>query len=177
MCIDARSTSAVVCSALGKLTVISQTERMERHYRPKRPSRWEHDHQDEQRPTPPGSPERSTRPIRTHPTAAVDAAKIDLLTMTTRTEDDRKPETVAVNIAIAQRLVLADLQHDIAMGTEGILNNSVDPIDIKVLGRSVKDYCIFPSLCANLWRSQLTKCERRSFTQPRIHARMCRSLR
>jgi hypothetical protein len=126
-----------------------------------RVSGYAHKRQDERRRTPPASPERSTHPISTHPTGAVNAAKIDLFTTTTRTKADRKPKTAAVNIATAQRLVLADLQHDIATGAEVILGNKlVDPIDIKTLGRSVKDYCRSASLCAHLDRPQLTDCDR-----------------
>lgn len=109
--------------------------------------------QDKRRRTPPGSPERSTRPLSTYPTGAVNAAKIDLFTTTTRTTDDKKPKTAALNIATAQRLVLADLQHDIANRAEVILDldKLVDPMDIKILGGTVKEYCRFQTAFGKLY--------------------------
>ena len=110
-------------------------------------SRRRHAAQDERRPTPPGSPkpERSTRPLGTHPKGAVNAAKKELFTTTERRKDERKPKTAALNIAAAQRLVLADLQHDIAILAEVILSMDklAEPNDIKNLGRSIKEYCRF----------------------------------
>ena len=106
-------------------------------------SRAHHVRQDNRRRTPPGSPERSTRPLSTYPIDAVNAAKEDLFITTTRTTDDKKPKTAALNIATAQRLVLADLQHDIANYAEVILDMDklVEPLDIKILGHTLKEYC------------------------------------
>jgi hypothetical protein len=71
----------------------------------------------------------------------VNAAKRDLFTTTTRTTDEQQPKTAALNIATAQRLVLADLQHDIAKCAEAVLGNLAGPRDIRRLGSSVKEYC------------------------------------
>lgn len=124
--------------------------------RRKRPSGYEHHQQDKRRRTPPDSPQRSTRQISTHPTGAVRAAKIDLFTTTTRRKDDRKPKTAALNIATAQRLVLADLQHDIAARAEDVLSDRADSMSIESLGRSIKDYCRSISPCGRSDGSCLT---------------------
>ena len=103
-----------------------------------------HRRQERKRPTPPTSPERVQKRadlVSTHAVRAVDAARTDLFATMTRTGDDRVPKTVALNIATAQRVVLADMQHDIAMLTEVVLRDSVKSVDIKTLGRSVKEYC------------------------------------
>lgn len=105
-----------------------------------------HDVQEDDRPTPPTSPERGSGnailfPTSTHPFNAVEAARTDLFATMTRTKNNQKPKTVALNIATAQRLVLADMQHDIAMRTEVVLGDSVQPRDIRELGLSVRDYC------------------------------------
>lgn len=123
----------------------------------RRSSGRKHARQDQRRPTPPGSPApgRTTGPLGAHPKGAVDAARSDLFTTTTRTADDAKPKAAALNIATAQRLVLADLQHDIALLAEVILSMDglAEPSDIKNLGRSVKEYCRFQTaydrLCGN----------------------------
>lgn len=60
----------------------------------------------------------------------------------TRAKNNRKPKTVALNIATAQRLVLADMQHDIARQTELALGDSVKAVDIKQLGILVREYCM-----------------------------------
>ena len=104
-------------------------------------SRPYHEHQDKKRRTPPPSPQRGTLKISTHPTGAVNAAKEDLFTTTHRTTDHSKPKTAALNIATAQRLVLADLQHDIALRAEVVLRDSAETLDIKLLGSSIKEYC------------------------------------
>ncbi|GAB7334730.1 hypothetical protein MBLNU13_g06662t1 [Cladosporium sp. NU13] len=126
----------------------------------RRISERKHARQDKRRPTPPGSPkpERTTDPLGAHPKGAVDAAKIDLFTTTTRTADDTKPKTAALNIATAQRLVLADLQHDIAFLAEVILSMDglAEPNDIKNLGRSVKEYCGFQASYDHLDGRRLT---------------------
>lgn len=122
---------------------------------PRRISEREHARQDERRPTPPGSPtpERSTRGLGIHPKGAINAAKKDLFTTTRRRNDERKPKTAALNIATAQRLVLADLQHDIASLAEVILSMDklAEPNDIKNLGRSIKEYCRFQTAYDQLY--------------------------
>lgn len=106
-------------------------------------SRPLHEHQDKERRTPPPSPQRGTLNISKHPTSAVNAAKKDLFTTTRQTTDDRKPKTAALNIATEQRVVLADLQHDIALRAETVLRDPADPFDIVILASSIKKYCKF----------------------------------
>lgn len=104
-----------------------------------------HGLQEKRRPTPPTSPERAHEPadpVSTHPIDAVEAARPDLFATMTRAKNNRKPKTVALNIATAQRLVLADMQHDIARQTELVLGDSVKAVDIKQLGILVREYCM-----------------------------------
>jgi hypothetical protein len=105
-----------------------------------------HDEQEERRPTPPTSPERAhgpANPVSTHLVNAIEAARTDLFATMRRVHDNDKPKTVAVNIATAQRLVLADMQHDIAAQTALVLGDAVRSVDIKRLGILVKEYCMF----------------------------------
>jgi hypothetical protein len=106
-----------------------------------------HDEQEFDRPTPSTSPERPHQqpaaPASTHPVKAVEAARTDLFATMRRVRDNDKPKTVAVNIATAQRLVLADMQHDIAAQTALVLGDAVRSVDIKHLGVLVKGYCTF----------------------------------
>lgn len=121
-----------------------------------RTSRPYHARQDKRQLTPPGSPRRSTRQISTHPRGAANAARTDLFTTTAQTGRDSKPKTAALNIATAQRLVLADLQHDIALRAEAVLGDSADPTDIERLGSCIKKYCKFVSPDCRCGGSRLT---------------------
>lgn len=104
-----------------------------------------HDEQEERRPTPPTSPGHAHEPAdpaSTHPVDAVEAVRTDLFATMRRTKNNKKPKTVALNIAAAQRLVLADMQHDIARQTASVLGDSVQSYHIKFLGTLVRGYCM-----------------------------------
>lgn len=103
-----------------------------------------HARQERRRRTPPTSPERpqhAPQPVSTYTVRAVEAARTDLFATMTRAENSIEPKTVALNIATAQRLVLADMQHNIAVLTEAVLGESLGMLHIEVLGDSVKEYC------------------------------------
>ena len=58
-------------------------------------------------------------------TNAVDAAKLDIFTTLTRSCDDKAPKTATLNIAAAQRLIVANWQRKIAIQVAELYNKQL----------------------------------------------------
>lgn len=112
-------------------------------------TRPHHERQERRRRTPPTSPGPSIEDINYYE-KAIETAKKDLFLTISRRERRHEPKVAALNIATAQRLVLADLQHIIASGVEAIFKDSDNQYSsISSLNLSIREYCEY----GHAWRA------------------------
>jgi len=142
-------------SMRGKKAGIQKRERV---YAQKMPSDAVHQAMEDGRSTPPLPPTATTPPASTSGSTnssatrwnasahkvAIDSAKTNLFVTLTRTDNDNAPKTAALNLATAQRLVLAGYQHQI---TETLykaitLEDKDDAADeLRLLNTQLHEYC------------------------------------
>jgi hypothetical protein len=86
--------------------------------------------------------------------AAIDAARTQLFVTLTRRRDAQAPKTATLNLATAQRLVLADFQRQITETCHDIVTaekNTIATDALKVLDLLLDNYCMkIASPCAVL---------------------------
>lgn len=113
--------------------------------------------------------------------AAVTVAKTDLFVTLTRSGDELAPKVAALNLATAQRLVLAHMQQNITKIAHEVLTGRDDRPDIYGLEYELARYCEshrrtkLDTLTTELIWSTST-C-RQGAADPRVHARACSTTR
>lgn len=101
-----------------------------------------HERQERRRRTPPTSPGSSAEEDINYYERAIETAKKDLFLTIPRRERRHEPKVAALNIATAQRLVLAHMQHGIASGVEAVFKESHEPhFSLNMLTHQIKEYC------------------------------------